>query len=1577
MTAIRSSLAVAILLVSAAYLRANDPPDLTEGFTPPEVSAGTIVGSYPLSNVDSVNPYSGRVGFSIPVRSIGGRGNVGHSIVVSPGRVWKVGSTDNCPSGNTNCGGRTVWENPEPSATNSSNYEIGYGPGFVEVRQAVTWDETNCTTTGGKLENTLTRVIFHTPGGEVILTDTDTNGEPFVPVAGCYDNYYTYNNTAARTRGTVFTSDDGSNIMFVSDAALLDDRDIGYPEASGILYFPNGTKYEIDDGRIKKMTDRNGNELVLEYHDGSCHYCPTKFKDPLLRETTVTYGAACTGFNYCDTITWSGAAGATRTVTVRYDDLADVLETGSVDTYSNLFPDLNTSVAGNYTDVVVAEVEIPDGREYKLEYNKYGEVVKMILPTEARIEYDWIDGFNGDATGGANTAKNVVLRRVSQRRTYLDDTTSTYENRTDYSYSELANCSPLSTGIGFKSVVKQWDSDSSSYESESATYYCGMPGKNGYTGPAHYASWKNGRSYKTEQLDSTTVLRAQLITWGQNVPSGLDWWPGPDDGDSAPVQYSRVDSTEVTEGSLTLKREYKYDDYNNRTDVFEYDWNGTTPARRTHTNYKDDPPSYLAAPIYLLSLPVEVFICGSGSSDCDDSQDVAKTEFVYDTGDIEDRSSPAASGHDSSNYSTTYATRGNLTKVRRYLDTASAWVESVVKYDILGNPVQATDPLGNQTTLSYDDDFSTGSVPGSEESYAFATTATRPLAQSVSTKYDYHLGRPTQYTDLNGVKSTFEYDDSLDRFTKAISADDPATAALKTQTRFSYDDTNRIITTYRDQYAFDDENFHTKAFYDTLGRTIAARDQECVMTVTTYDKLGRQKTVSNPKTHGSGSCSAPSTFPGSVPVTLRKYDKLGRVEEIEQTGNADTDMDYPAANYSEVTDPAGKKRRLTYDGLGRLVEVREDPSGSLNYITEYTYNELDKLTEVKQKGTGGSGTQQTRTFTYDSLGRMLSADNPEDSGDIDYAYDGNGNLLRKVDARGVAKCHYSNQTCSAAGALGSNGYDALNRPTVVTYSDSTPTEYYCYDGKNFDYGTSSCVTPGSPLPYSVGRFTLSSNGYTHQQVHAYDAKGRILDYDQTIVVADSPWTPVTHSFAYEYNRDGTLKSETYPSGKKIDHVYGDDGRVWSTQLDGASSYYIAQSYYTDHGAIDALVYGSNLVEQRCYNDRLQPTEMRLGAAWQVACANQTTDKIHLSFDFGTASSNNGNMLEQTIWAPDNGSGSPWEVMQTYTYDAVNRLDTATEKKSAVTQWSRGYDYDHFGNRWISAATGHTLHMATPTSSSAIQATTNKLTGTGITYDNAGNMTAHPQITPGSGSMSYDANNKMTAFTATGVAVNTIYDATGKRVRKIYNGETTVWVYDAFGRLAAEYTTATQYEAAGTYYRTTDHLGSTRLVTDSSGAVKQRRDFFPFGEQIDDTLSSRSGVSDGGVDTYNASSRVKQQFTGHERDDETELDYMKARNYQPCLARFLSVDPGAKGTRLTNPQSLNAYTYALNRPLSLVDPDGKDPNQCSPPAAFIPIDPVSACNYWGDDPDPGGFVDFCMESTRQVNDFHFLLSGVST
>lgn len=67
-----------------------------------------------------------------------------------------------------------------------------------------------------------------------------------------------------------------------------------------------------------------------------------------------------------------------------------------------------------------------------------------------------------------------------------------------------------------------------------------------------------------------------------------------------------------------------------------------------------------------------------------------------------------------------------------------------------------------------------------------------------------------------------------------------------------------------------------------------------------------------------------------------------------------------------------------------------------------------------------------------------------------------------------------------------------------------------------------------------------------------------------------------------------------------------------------------------------------------------------------------------------------------------------------------------------------------------------------------------------------------------------------------------------------------------------------------------------------------------------------------------------KFTGKERDSESGLDNFGARYDSSQYGRFMSVDlVMLKANRLSDPQRLNLYTYALNNPLRFVDPDGRD------------------------------------------------------
>jgi len=77
--------------------------------------------------------------------------------------------------------------------------------------------------------------------------------------------------------------------------------------------------------------------------------------------------------------------------------------------------------------------------------------------------------------------------------------------------------------------------------------------------------------------------------------------------------------------------------------------------------------------------------------------------------------------------------------------------------------------------------------------------------------------------------------------------------------------------------------------------------------------------------------------------------------------------------------------------------------------------------------------------------------------------------------------------------------------------------------------------------------------------------------------------------------------------------------------------------------------------------------------------------------------------------------------------------------------------------------------------------------------------------------------------------------------------------------------------------------------------------------------------------------VMQKYTGKERDQEGPgLDYFGARYMSSAQGRFTSPDP--LGGDLTNPQSLNRYSYVLNNPLTSTDPTGMytcaDSNDCS-------------------------------------------------
>lgn len=100
------------------------------------------------------------------------------------------------------------------------------------------------------------------------------------------------------------------------------------------------------------------------------------------------------------------------------------------------------------------------------------------------------------------------------------------------------------------------------------------------------------------------------------------------------------------------------------------------------------------------------------------------------------------------------------------------------------------------------------------------------------------------------------------------------------------------------------------------------------------------------------------------------------------------------------------------------------------------------------------------------------------------------------------------------------------------------------------------------------------------------------------------------------------------------------------------------------------------------------------------------------------------------------------------------------------------------------------------------------------------------------------------------------------------------------------------------YHLGDHLGSSVLVVDGTGAWVSREEHTPWGET-----------------TLGSFAKKRYRFTGKERDEESGLYYHGARYYAPWLCRWTRTDPAGMV------DGLNLYAYVRNNPVKLSDPTG--------------------------------------------------------
>ena len=1499
-------LAACMALLLCTSVRAQNPGDMNSTVAPALVG-GNPAASRSESGVEHINLYNGNLNITVPLVNIDGRGNAGYSMLVPVQRRWNVETNQN--------------QQPSPYSWNDAFSQLDfsstpYSPGSLVIRRSGSSNQ-RCLISQrpADLGPYITRLIWVTPDGtETTLRDTQYDGQP--QGSGASD----CNAVAAYTpvsRGTTFAGMDGSDITFIADTAISDSvyslADDGAHQ-TGWLYFPNGTKYRIDNfGNVASIIDRNGNTASLTYPDDDIAVTDALGRAIITQSGYYNAGAA---FNNAaglyepswDTVQYAGFGTAQRTIRINHASLADV-STNGTKTYQQLFPELTGADPTVFDPDVISSVVLPDSSSsYSFQYNEYGEVTQMTLPTGGVYRYYYQQNYScpsgsGGAGGDgvisiANYAGKSVYRRLTERDELADGVN--ISGKTTYHGCSEANPDPNHSGRPETTVyVDRYDGNNNLLRHESHSFYGDPSGANSIPGPTAYAAWWDGMEFRTDLGDSASATReSRQMAWqqrpcGTSVNTGLPepCWFGDPQADAAPSHDPQLCQANTTlDGGTTSGRIFKHDQYNNQTDLYEFDF-GAAPAvssscasspsgylRNTHTDYQYA-SSYVQPGTHIWDLPAAVTLLDPAANQ------VAKRTLTYDAGGAQ-----LASGITGMTPPT--GPRGNATSDQQWWSVNNANIGHQYLYDVAGNAVQDTDANGNVTSLSYGD---------AQNTYAHLTGVTLPaaggVAETMQMQYDYSTGFLTSFRDVNGAITSYSYNtnDPFDRL-KGIARPDGGTSA------FFYPSLTQTGEA-DDENGPSDGAIQTTLIYDGLHRLTQTWNLESnqpsgndfIANYRGYDALGRVSWVGNPlrTTNAIGTSAACQSV---LACTVTTYDGLNRVTSVRTPDQLPATAGY-SGNSATVTDQAQTVRAYTMDGFGRLTQVVENP-GSAAIATTYCFDLLDNLTAAHQPAatncqvSGYAG--QTRKFVYDSLSRLHSNLQPEavhsadgSEGGNSYAYDNNGNLVWRQDNRGQQVCIV---------------YDALNRPTQRIYFEGTIAAAMA--GQCSQIPSSAYDPYTSPATYSYGTngnatglLTQISNAISVTAFSNFDAMGRVLNSIQGTA-------GYTYPFSYAYNLAGALTVESYPSGRVI--TMPRDSLNRPTQIQGVLAgqqpvTYAAGISYAPHGAVQSYLYGNQVTRTYSYNSRLQPQEIR------DANPQATLLDLVYGWDGGsTATHNNGLVRSQQI----NTNAS--NFLQTFGYDGFNRLTTVTDSGGSGSQ--RTFQYDAYGNVSLSGNSGtFPVNSGTPPAGTQYSAA-NRLPATLATYDDAGNVTGTPNCPD---CLVYDAENQLLGVTDGNTFVGYNYDGAGNRVAgSEADGTATIYAYDALNQLAAKYVSTPPPAPCTTCYLSGDQLGSTRLVTDQAGNVVGRHDYLPFGEEIPSGYAGRPGG-------WGALDLVRQKFTGQERDDFSGLDYFGARYYNFVQGRFMSPDPGNAGADLYNPQSWNGYAYVMNSPLSNVDPDGLD------------------------------------------------------
>jgi RHS repeat-associated protein len=732
----------------------------------------------------------------------------------------------------------------------------------------------------------------------------------------------------------------------------------------------------------------------------------------------------------------------------------------------------------------------------------------------------------------------------------------------------------------------------------------------------------------------------------------------------------------------------------------------------------------------------------------------------------------------------------------------------------------------------------------------------------------------------------------------------------------TYDGSGRTLTTVKPDGA-------STTSYVYQGNTTQVTDPAGKLKLFTNDAIGNLVTVTEPDPNNqpSGTMATSYTYNAmnqligvSMPRNLAAGGSYTQTRSFAWTGadlvsstnpeNGTVIYQYDGAHHvTKRTDAKSQETHYTYDSYGRLSQVQHY-AWFTHYGLSGPYQQLDEL-PAQDVNYYYDSNPIAYNFSQNTWGRLAAVTFAPGSANTDsggtiampgsafYTWNyqtGNGqpsNLSISLNNNTSGAT-----TWSAAIAGGSWLY--LNSSSNTTASGSFNTNgigtfsIVPANLSGLDTGTytGTIVVQDSAGNQCVITVTLNVNvpspTYAYAYHYSYNTAGRVTK--QRLHVPNPEWD---FDASYAWDNQGRMTSQTYPGGNNnFSYQYDSMGNLSAITN-------VVSATYNFAGQLSTLSWGGGIQETRSYDSQLRLTSIVTGG-YQNAMLNETY--VH------STTADNGR-ITSTV------NGISGETV-TYTYDAINRLASATSSNGS---WTQAYSYDGFGN-------------LTGMNGSAVG-----------TFDPATNHTGSTDANGNPTSATFDNENRMTvsgSYTYT-------YDGAGKRVGQTVTAQdgprqSTVWFYGIGGQRLQAFSCTTDSGSGNpscTVQTTNVYFGqklistnSTNIATDRLGSVRAsgstRMSYYPYGEER--PQSNGQTTTDG-----------TEKFATYFRDG-TGQDYADQRYYNQA-GRFFSPDPGGlKTARLRNPGSWNRYAYVGGDPLNFLDRHGRE--RCDPDDLACEPDP---------------------------------------